>query len=107
MKIYLLNPPFEHKIVRTGRWQGVRGRAGGFSYPLWLSYATGVLETRYENVRLVDAIANEWNKEEVLEDVVNFKLGLLVEDTNFSSMASYFKGDYQVTWEKMKSSRIV
>ncbi len=85
MKIYLLNPPFKHKIVRTGRWQGVRGRAGGFSYPMWLSYATGVLETRYENVRLVDAIANKWNKEETLEDVVNFKPDMLVVDTNFSS----------------------
>jgi len=91
MKIYLLNPPYIEKFVRCGRWQGVRARGKTLYYPIWLSYATGILEQKGHKVRLVDAIAKKWNKEETLEDIKNFDPEILVVATNFSSMESDVK----------------
>lgn len=86
MKIYLLNPPFIEKFVRCGRWQGVVARGGTLYYPIWLSYATGVLENDGHIVRLIDAIARGWNGEEVIEDVRKFDPDLAIVDSNFSSL---------------------
>jgi len=87
MKIYLLNPPFVPNFVRCGRWQGVASRGGTLYYPIWLSYATGVLEKEFgKNVRLVDAPAWKWGIEQVIDDAKRFKPDLIVADTNFSSL---------------------
>lgn len=86
MKIYLLNPPFLKNFVRCGRWQGVAARGKTLYYPLWLSYAAGYLEKEGHEIRLVDAIAKEWNYEETINDVVQFNPDLLVVDSNFSSL---------------------
>ena len=88
MRIYLLNPPFVPKFVRCGRWQGVVARGGTLYYPIWLAYATGVVEERYKNVKLVDAIACNWDEEEVINDVKKFNPDLIVIDSNFSSMSN-------------------
>lgn len=97
MKIYMLNAPFMSKsakgrFVRCGRWQGGVARGGTFYYPIWLAYATGILEEKYKNVRLVDAPAWNWNIEEVINDVRIFKPDLMVLDSNFASL----KNDIQV-----------
>lgn len=86
MRIYLLNPPFLENFVRTGRWQGVRARGGTLYYPLWLAYATGILEQVGHKVRLVDAIAWKWDLNRVAEDAKKFKPDVIVVETNFSSM---------------------
>lgn len=86
MKVYLLNAPFIKNFVRCGRWQGVAARGKTLYYPLWLAYATGYLEKKGHQVRLIDAIAFEWNVEKVLEDVSKFNPDLVVIDSNFSSI---------------------
>ena len=88
MRIYLLNPPFVTNFVRCGRWQGVVARGGTLYYPIWLAYATGVLEERYNDVRLVDAPAWKWSEEDVLRDVEQFKPDLAIIDSNFSSLSN-------------------
>ncbi len=91
MKIYLLNPPFMDGFVRCGRWQGVKARGKTLYYPIWLAYATGVLEEKGYDVRLVDAIARKWSNEETLHDIKKFRPDMLVVDTNFSSMVNDVK----------------
>jgi len=86
MRIYLLNPSYIENFVRCGRWQGVAARGGTLYYPIWLSYATGVLEKEGHAVRLVDAIAWRWDRSKVLEDAKRFKPDLVVVDSNFSSL---------------------
>lgn len=85
MRIYLLNPPFVPNFGRCGRWQGVATRSGGLDYPKWLAYATGVLEESKE-VRLIDAVAQKWDRNTVIQDVSEFKPDLIVVDSNFSSL---------------------
>lgn len=84
----MLNPPFVPGFVRCGRWQGTVARGGELYYPIWLAYATGALEQAGNTVRLIDAIARKWDKSMVLQDVSRFKPGLVVIDSNFSSMSN-------------------
>ena len=88
LKIYMLNPPFVPGFVRCGRWQGTVARGGELYYPIWLAYATGVLEQAGNDIRLIDAIARSWGREELLQDARIFKPDLLVIDSNFSSMSN-------------------
>jgi len=86
MRIYLLNAPYRPNFVRCGRWQGVAARGGTLYYPLWLAYATGLLEQSGHTVKLVDAIAAKWDLETVITDVQTFNPDLIVVDSNFSSL---------------------
>lgn len=85
MKIYMLNAPFTHRFGRSPRWQAT-GRSGTLYYPLWLSYATGVLEKSDHEVRLVDAPAWDWSRDDVIEDIVAFCPDMVVVDTSFVSL---------------------
>lgn len=84
MKIYLLNPPYFPHFGRSARWQDT-GRAGTLYYPIWLSYATALLEQEHEP-RLVDAPAWNWATKDVIEDIGKFKPDLLVIDSSFPSL---------------------
>ena len=84
MRIYMLNPPYLAHFGRGARWQEI-GRAGTLYYPIWLSYATAVVEQEHET-RLVDAIARNWGREDVIEDVKKFKPDLIVMDSSFPSL---------------------
>jgi len=84
MKVYLLNPPFYPHFGRGMRWQDT-GRAGTLYYPIWLAYATGVLQEEHE-VRLVDAPAWGWEREDIVNDVRKFEPDLLVIDSSFPSL---------------------
>ena len=66
------------------RWQDT-GRGGTLYYPIWLSYATGVVEQKYET-RLVDAPAWNWNFDDVLRDIIKFSPDLVVLDSSFPSL---------------------
>jgi len=85
MKIYMLNPPFLPRFGREMRWQDT-GRGGTLYYPIWLSYATGLLEKNGHKVRLVDAPAWNWNINDVLEDVKKFNPDIVVIGTSFTSL---------------------
>jgi len=57
-------------------------------YPVWLAYATCLLEQKCREVRLVDAPARGWDREETIEDVERFSPDLLIIDCNFSSLSN-------------------
>lgn len=86
MRVYLLNPPFVPNFVRCGRWQGATARSGGLDYPKWLAYATGLLGESGHVVKLVDAVANGWGRNDLLEDITDFKPDVVVAECNFSSV---------------------
>ncbi len=85
MKIYMLNPPYLPRFGREMRWQDT-GRGGTLYYPIWLSYATGLLEQKGHNVRLVDCPAWNWNINKVLEDLKKFSPDMVVVETSFTSL---------------------
>jgi len=98
VRVYLLNPPCKHRFSRDMRWQDT-GRGGTLYYPIWLAYATGVLEQIGCEARLVDTAAWKWGLKEVLEDINAFKPNMIVIDTSFPSL----KNDLSVA-ETIKSS---
>lgn len=89
MRIYMLNPPYFPHFIRSARWQDT-GRGGTLYYPIWLAYATGVLEREFET-RLVDAPAWNWDLAKVLEDINNYKPSLVVIDSSFPSLNNDMK----------------
>ncbi|MCS7109718.1 MAG: radical SAM protein, partial [Candidatus Micrarchaeota archaeon] len=90
MKIYMLNPPFLPRFGREMRWQDT-GRGGTLYYPIWLSYATGVLEKYGHNVKLCDAPAWNWEIEDVLKDIKAFDPELVVINSSFTSLKKDLK----------------
>jgi len=70
MKVYLLNPPYFPHFGRGARWQDT-GRGGTLYYPIWLAYATALLENN-NKTRLVDAPAWGWSTDEVIRDIKKF-----------------------------------
>ncbi|MCK4733996.1 MAG: radical SAM protein, partial [Methanophagales archaeon] len=67
------------------RWQDT-GRGGTLYYPIWLSYAAGLLENNGHKVRLVDAPAWDWDIEKVIEDLKKFSPNMVVVGTSFTSV---------------------
>ncbi len=85
MKVYILNAPYKPRFTRDMRWQDT-GRGGTLYYPIWLAYATGILEQAGSEVRLVDTAARGWDMVQVLRDVESFQPGLIVVNTSFPSL---------------------
>jgi radical SAM superfamily enzyme YgiQ (UPF0313 family) len=87
MKIYAINPPFIRGFCRGVRGCGEASRGGTLYYPIWLAYATGLLEQSHD-VRLVDAQALNWSLEDVINDLCYYDPDLCVIETNFSSLSN-------------------
>jgi len=85
MRIYILNPPFIPRFSRSMRWQE-KARGGTIYYPIWLAYATGLLEKEGHEVKLVDAPADRLSIEDVITDIKMFKPDLVVIETSFTSL---------------------
>lgn len=85
MRILMLNPPFMGKFSREQRSPAVT-KSGTFYYPMWLAYATGVLEREGFEVRLVDAPAKDLRAEEMREFIQSFSPSLVVVDTSTPSI---------------------
>jgi radical SAM superfamily enzyme YgiQ (UPF0313 family) len=85
MNIYVLNPPFHKKFSRSQRSPAVI-KSGVMYYPIWLAYATGVLEKAGFNVRLVDAPARGFDLTVVLQQIDELKPRLVVLDTSTPSI---------------------
>ena len=83
----MLNPPFFPRFSRQSRSPCIT-KGGTFYYPYYLAYATGALEKNgYDgSVKLVDAIANEWDRKETLNFVKSFKPNLVIIDTSTPSI---------------------
>jgi anaerobic magnesium-protoporphyrin IX monomethyl ester cyclase len=91
LKVYLVNPPFGNiHFQRDMRWQE-SGRSSTYNYPLWLAYATGVLEQAQFECRLIDAPAKHWGDEEIKRDIWNFKPDMVVVNTSFPSLNNDIK----------------
>lgn len=87
MNVLTLNPPFFPKFSRSQRSPAVI-KSGTVYYPIWLSYATGVLEQDGFNVKLIDAPAAGVTLTQVTEVVDNLKPRLLVIDTSTPSIVN-------------------
>lgn len=85
MNVLLLNPPFKGRFSRTSRSPGVT-LGGTIYYPLWLAYATGVLEQNGFSVKLIDAPADGLSIADVIDRVRNTPPKLIVVDTSTPSI---------------------
>lgn len=85
MRTLLLNPPFHPKYSRSQRSPAVI-KSGVIYYPIWLAYATGVLERSNLNAKLVDAPAAGHNLQDILGLVDEFQPRLVVVDTSTPSI---------------------
>jgi len=85
MNVLMLNPPYYAKYSSSQRSPGVI-KSGVIYYPIWLAYATGVLEQHGLNVRLVDAPAAGLSLRQVLSLVEEFDPRLVVINTSTPSI---------------------
>ncbi len=90
MKILTLNPPFLKKFSRSSRSPAI-SKGGTLYYPIWLAYATGVLEAAGHEVRLVDAPARDHDADSVVKDAKKFSPDMIVVDTSTPSIHSDVK----------------
>ena len=81
----MLNPPFLPKYSRNSRSPAVT-KAGTLYYPIWLSYATGVLEKEGFEVKLIDAPAQGLTLEQTVAMSADFKPKMVVIDTSTPSI---------------------
>ncbi len=85
MNVLTLNPPFHPKYSRGQRSPAVI-KSGVVYYPIWLGYATGVLEQNSFNVKLVDASAAGHDLAYVRDLIEQFRPRLVVMDTSTPSI---------------------
>lgn len=87
MKILLLNPPFMDKYSKSSRSPAVT-KSGTIYFPLWLSYAAGVLDKLGHQIKIIDVPAKCLSKEETLSQIYEFAPVLVVIDTSTPSINS-------------------
>ncbi|OHB72414.1 MAG: B12-binding domain-containing radical SAM protein [Planctomycetes bacterium RBG_16_41_13] len=85
MKVLLINPPYLKKFSRPQRSPAVT-KSGTLYFPLWLAYATGVLEEKGFEVDLVDAPADNLSIDDIIEKTRTFQPNLIVLDTSTPSI---------------------
>ncbi|MCX7683045.1 MAG: radical SAM protein [Anaerolineae bacterium] len=85
MNVLMLNPPFHPRYSRSQRSPAVI-KSGVIYYPIWLAYATGVLEQDGFNVRLIDAPAAGYDTSWVLSFAGEFRPRLVVIETSTPSI---------------------
>jgi radical SAM superfamily enzyme YgiQ (UPF0313 family) len=98
MRVLMLNPPFLYRFSRTSRSPAI-SKGGCVYYPIWMGYATGVLEKAGHDVKLLDCPASGMKIEDVIEIVNNWKPKLIVVD----SVTASFNNDVKVV-EKLKDA---
>jgi len=91
MKVLMLSPPFLFRFSRTSRSPAI-SKGGCVYYPIWMGYATGILEQAGHEVKLIDAPANGMTNDDVIALVKEWKPELMVLDTVTAS----FKNDVKV-----------
>lgn len=85
MKILMINPPFLPRYSRNSRSPAVT-KGGTIYYPIWLAYATGVLEKERFEVKLVDAPAQKLILEDIVKIATGFDPKMIVIDTSTPSI---------------------
>jgi anaerobic magnesium-protoporphyrin IX monomethyl ester cyclase len=90
MKILLVNPPFMGKFSRNSRSPAVT-KAGTIYYPIWLSYAAGMLDKDGFEVSLLDAPAKGIGIDGLLEFAKSYGPDMVVVDTSTPSIVNDVK----------------
>lgn len=90
MRILMLNPPFLGKYSRNSRSPAVT-KGGTIYYPIWLSYATGVLDNDGFDVKLLDAPAKKLDMNDVVDIASEFSPKMIVVDTSTPSIHNDIK----------------
>ena len=85
LKVLLLNPPFLDRYSKSSRSPAVTKSATVY-YPLWLSYAAGVLDKKGFVLKIIDAPAKCLKKDETINMIKDFNPGLVVIDTSTGSI---------------------
>ncbi|HHT9111851.1 MAG: cobalamin B12-binding domain-containing protein [Planctomycetes bacterium] len=85
MKVLLFNPPFLKKFSRPQRSPAVT-KSRTLYFPMWLAYATGVLGENGFDVDLIDAPADNYSIDDVIERTKKFQPSLIVLDTSTPSI---------------------
>ncbi|GFI26136.1 anaerobic magnesium-protoporphyrin IX monomethyl ester cyclase [Lachnospiraceae bacterium] len=85
MKILMLNPPFLEKYSKSSRSPAVT-KSGTIYFPLWLSYAAGVLDKKGHELKILDAPAKCLTKDVCLKQIELFNPQLVVIDTSTPSI---------------------
>lgn len=88
MKILLINPPFKGEHGRFSREQRSPAitKGGTFYYPMWLAYATGLLDREGFDVMLIDAPANGMPYADAAQRAARFAPDMIVVDTSTPSI---------------------
>ncbi len=85
MKVLALNPPFLKKFSRPQRSPAVT-KSGTLYFPMWLSYAAGVLEKDGHEVDLIDAPADGYDLEYVMQRSKKLSPDLMIIETSTPSI---------------------
>ncbi|MCM8831046.1 MAG: radical SAM protein [Candidatus Omnitrophica bacterium] len=86
-KILVINEPFVKDFCRTQRW-AARTRGRVLRAPDWLAYATSVLEEAKFDVKLIDMVANNQNKNDLKNLVKKEQPDFVVLDSTTPSIYS-------------------
>lgn len=81
----MLNPPFLPKYSRFSRSPAVT-KSNTIYFPLWHAYATGVLEQRGHEVKLIDAPADAMSTDECFRVLMEFEPAIIVIYTSTPSI---------------------
>ena len=87
MKVLLLNPPFLSKYSKSSRSPAVT-KSGTIYFPIWLSYAAGVLDREGHELKLIDAPAKCLDKAQTMEEIRKFAPELIIADTSTPSISN-------------------
>src|SRR4030042_2978949 len=90
MNILFLNPPFLKKFSRPQRSPAVT-KSGTLYYPMWLAYAAALADKEKYDIDLIDAPADGFDLDYVINRIKDFSPGLIVVDTSTPSIYNDIK----------------
>jgi anaerobic magnesium-protoporphyrin IX monomethyl ester cyclase len=90
MRISFLNPPFLKKFSRSQRSPAVT-KSGTLYYPMWLAYAAALADKEKYDVDFIDAPADGFDLNYVINRIRDFSPGLIVVDTSTPSIYNDIK----------------
>jgi anaerobic magnesium-protoporphyrin IX monomethyl ester cyclase len=92
MRVLMLMPPYIQGFMRNGRWESMT-ISGSQWYPIFMSYATGLLEREGHEVKLMDAQVDKLSAIQTLDKAIDFKPDLTVVYFSMKSL----ENDVEIT----------
>jgi anaerobic magnesium-protoporphyrin IX monomethyl ester cyclase len=90
MKVSFINPPFLPRFSRESRSPAVT-KSDTLYYPKWLCHAAGYADKRGHKIDVIDAPAEEYSEQAVIDRVMSFGAGLIVCETSTPSINNDIK----------------